>query len=315
MDRYREFILTAKSARAKPKFSPSSSGFGPPPQKPAEKATREEIARWRARSEGYRKDYLKKHPNSKFKDVAPRGSIITRSKRLSNKPEAREMVSRGAEFLLGLGLRTSKTSVEKAQASLKSVRGFLKAKDREPYETKANDMFKKHFSKLSKSDQNDIENETKDILNNPRERPSKIFDRKGRQGKLPALIGVALFAAMFGGLMLVSPDIAMYLGVKALDMAVESVRTTVSEPIPAFLAAKVATSFFKSRDADEYAESIERKASKRYDPNNDLDEEPSEPTTPEENPDIKNEVSKKLGDSFDPNKYEQDEAGNLKRKK
>lgn len=333
---YSNFILEAKQA----------PGFGKPARpKNKKKPSKEQLARWFSRSDAWREDYLKKFPRSMFKDVKATGkgkekdtSVLSRSRKLSKSSTAMALVSGASEALKQWGMKGGKATREKAKVMHRSVQDFLK-KDRSDTIEHAKGLFDKYRAKLSRKDREDIDEEAQKIANRPGTKASKIL--AGTKAKLPALIGVAIKLAMLGAIAggVVPPDVVAYLGVKALDGAIEAFRGTLDQGsggIATFIAGQAITNYLRSKDSDEYAGQISEKLDKRYklkddEEENDVKEKDNqaapvadkkeEDTTkventetvkpsPEEDKDLK-----KLGIKLDPALYEQDENGNWVRKK
>lgn len=322
MNRYKYFILEAKINSAEGFGHPSTnSNTDRAPRKNTKKPTKEELGRWRARSDEFRKNYLEKHPNSKFKDVPVRGNIITRSKKVSSKPWAKEMAVRGSQTLKDLGLRGKNISYVAAKTAASSIHRFINSKNREAFSSKAAKVFNNYRSKLKPEDREELDREAEEINKSPHA-PSRTLLRKAGKGLIFGLVGLAAGAAMYSGV--IPADIAVYLGVKVLDTSFEAARHSLREPLSTFIVANSISKFFDSKDSDEYAESVVEKLNdKGIKPDSQNTEEDSminNKVTDTENINetdeekLKRIVMNKLGPSFDPSKYYLDENENLKLK-
>jgi hypothetical protein len=297
---YKSFILQAEALN-------SASGFGHPktdqkgPTKKTQKPTKEELGRWRARSDKFREDYLKKHPNSKYKDVPARGSIVTRSKKISSKPWAKEMAEHGVQALHDLGLKGKKLAFVTGKVAATSLHKFINTKDRSGFADKAKTAFSNYRNKLKPEDQQALDKEAEDI-NNSTQPPSRTILRRGGKGLIFGLVGLAAGAAMFSGI--IPADVAMFLGVKILDSAFETVKHSAREPLSTLIAANTIHSFFRNKDSDEYAEDVLDKAKRKG-------------HTPEESSEdkLKRIVKERLGSTFNAENYYLDDSDNLKRKR
>jgi hypothetical protein len=329
MNQYKSFVLEAKLNAA--------AGFGHPDtsaSKPTRKVvppTKEELARWRARSDSFREGYLKKHPNSKFKNVPTKGSIITRSKKVSSKPWAKAMAEHGVQALKDLGLQGKKIKYVAGAVAATALNKFVKAKDRKTFIEKAKTVFNNYRNKMKPEDRKELDEEAEHI-NNSDVPPSRTLLRKGAKGLFIGLVGLAAGAALFSGI--VPADIAVFLGVKVLDTAFETVKHSVREPLSTLIAANTIHGFFHSKDSDDYAEdTLAKMKAKGHNPeesdedagdnlhDNESDEtdksesakKPEEPKESDEEK-LKRIVKERLGSTFDPSKYVLDKDGNLKRK-
>lgn len=312
MNRYADFILEAKLNAA--------PGFGRPPASAnTKKPTKEELARWRARSDKFREDYLKKHPNSKFKDVPVRGSIVTRSKKISSKPWAKEMTEHGVQALHDLGLRGNKIKYATGKIAATALHAFIKTKNRTHLVEKATQAFKNYRDKMKPEDRKELDKEAEQINDSPHG-PSRTILRKAGKGLLFGMIGLAAGAAMFSGV--VPADIAVFLGVKVLDSAFEATKHSLHEPLSTLIVANTIHKFFNSRDSDDYAEEILQKMKQKgIEPDEDSkdgdnlhDNEEDTKTEESEEEKLKRIVTEKFGPSVPVDKYYLDDNGDLKLK-
>jgi len=271
MNIYREFILEARGS------AQGTSGFGRPQRVNNRKPTKEQLANWRGRSEAWQKSYLEKYPNSMFRDQPKRGSILTRSKKLSQSIDAKEMVSKTTDYLRSIGVKNKGNNIQHAKTAIKNIRNFLNTGNRNDYISSATEKFKSFMSKLSKKDQLEAEDETKAILAAPSVKPSKTLSKRGKKGIIIGLVGLAVGAAVFGGVAtgFLPPDVIAFMGVKALDAAVESIRGLVGDGggITALLAGSVISDFFRSKDSDDYVRGVEDGLRKKV---GDVDDEEEE---------------------------------------
>lgn len=307
MDKYKEFILLARNNGTGGVAAP---GFGAP-KKSKRKPTKEQLAKWRSKSDSEQESYLKKYPNSMFKDLPRRGSIISRSKKISRSSTAIALAQEATDTLKDWGVKGKKLTTSAAHSMIKSANEFLK-KDRRSYIETANNNFKKFMSKLSSSDKNAVDDEIKEIVKTGH-KPSRTIIRKKLKGALPALIGLALAGAAFGAMAtgFIPPEAIAFIGVKAIDAAWDSIRHVTHESggITAIVTGSIIKDYLNSKDSDEDVEKTKEKLEKQHG----SPEEEKEPVT-DVKPEDKSTV-KDLGFEIDKSKYEQDAEGNWIRKR
>lgn len=311
MNKYNTFLLEARGEAGGIK----APGFGAPIRENKKKPTKEQLARWRARSESDQAAYLKKFPNSIYKNAPKRGNIITRSKKISRSPTAVALTQQAADVLESWGVKGKAFGKKTAHTMVNNANAFLKG-SRQKFVEKATNTFNSFKKRLSKSDQGAAEEEAEAVTKTAL-KPSRTFSSKRLKGVLPSLIGLAVAATVFGGLAtgFIPPEAIAFIGVKALDAAWDAVRHVTSESggLTALVAGSVIKDYLNSKDSDDDVENTKSKMEKKY---GKPDDEPSEEEEKKEEPPAKEtDTTKDLGFQIDTSKYEKDDKGNWIRKK
>lgn len=309
MNKYNAFLLEARGEAG----GSTAPGFGAPKRENKKKPTKEQLARWRARSESDQAAYLKKFPNSIYKNAPKRGNIITRSKKISRSPTAVALTQQAADVLESWNVKGRAFGKKAAHTMVNNANAFLKG-SRQKFVEKATNTFDNFKKRLSKSDQGAAEEEAEAVTKTAL-KPSRTFSSKKLKGVLPSLIGLAIAATVFGGLAtgFIPPQAIAFIGVKALDAAWDAVRHVTSESggLTALVAGSVIKDYLNSKDSDDDIENTKGKLEKKFG-KPDTEEEDDE-EEPKENKET--DTTKDLGFQLDTSKYEKDDKGNWIRKK